>query len=43
MIKVMNGGLPRLAMFVAIFAIKIIGMFLIFESFPNEARGVMRG
>jgi hypothetical protein len=43
MIKVMNGRLPRLAKFVAIFTIKIIRMFFNFKSFLNEARGVVRG
>jgi hypothetical protein len=43
MIKVMNGGLPRLAKFVAIFVIKIIRMFFNFKSFTNEARRVIRG
>jgi hypothetical protein len=31
--KVMNGGLPGLAKFVAIFTIKIIRMFFNFKSF----------
>jgi hypothetical protein len=43
MIKVMNGGFPGLAQFVAIFVIKVIRVFFNFKSFPNKARGVMRG
>jgi hypothetical protein len=43
MIKVMNGGILKLAKFVVIFAIKIIRMFFNFKRFLNEARGVMRG
>jgi hypothetical protein len=43
MVKVMNGGLPRLAKFVAIFAIEVIRMFFNFKGFTNEMRGVMRG
>jgi len=43
MIKQVNGGFPRLAKFVAIFAIEIIRMFFYFESFSNETRGVMQG
>jgi hypothetical protein len=43
MIQVVNGGLPRLAKFVAMFAIEVIRMFFNFESFLNEVRGVMRG
>jgi hypothetical protein len=43
LIKVVNGGFPRLAKFVAIFAIKIIRMFFYFKSFPNESSGVVRG
>jgi len=42
-IKVMNGGLPGLTKFVVIFAIEMIRMFFNFQSFMNEARGVMRG
>jgi hypothetical protein len=40
---VVNGGFPRLAKFVAIFAIKIIRMFFYFKSFSNEPSGVVRG
>jgi hypothetical protein len=39
----MNGGLPGLAKFVAIFAVKVVRMFFDFEGFSNETRGVMRG
>jgi hypothetical protein len=39
----MNGGLPGLAKLVVILAIEIIRMFFNFDSFPNEARGVIRG
>jgi hypothetical protein len=41
--ELVNGGFPRLAKFVAIFAIKIIRMFFYFKSFPNELSGVIRG
>jgi hypothetical protein len=43
LIKVVNGGVPRLAKFVVIFAIKIIRMFFYFKSFPNESSGVVWG
>jgi hypothetical protein len=43
MVKVMNGGLPGLAKFVDIFAIKVIRMFFDFKGFLNEMGGVMRG
>jgi hypothetical protein len=42
-IEVTNGRLPRLPKFVAIFSVKIIRMFFNFKSFPNKARGVVRG
>ena len=43
MIKVVNGGFPRLAQLVAIFTVEIIRMFFDFKGFPNETRGVMWG
>jgi hypothetical protein len=43
LINLVNGGFPRLAKFVAIFAIKIIMMFLYFKSFMNEPSGVVWG
>jgi hypothetical protein len=43
LIKLVNGGFPRLAKFVSIFVIKIIRMFLYFKSFMNEPSGVVRG
>jgi hypothetical protein len=36
MIKVMNGRLPELVKLVAIFTIKVIGIFFDFEGFPYE-------
>jgi hypothetical protein len=41
--KGINGGLPRLTKFLAIFTIKIIMMFFIFQHFSNDARGVIWG
>jgi hypothetical protein len=43
MVKMMNGGLPGLAQFVAIFVIKVIMMFFNFKGFLNDMGGVMRG
>jgi hypothetical protein len=43
MVKVANGGFPRLAQLVAIFTVEIIRMFFDFKGFPNETRGVMWG
>jgi hypothetical protein len=33
MVKVMDGGFPRMAKFVSIFAVKVIRMFFDFEGF----------
>jgi hypothetical protein len=41
-IQVVDGGFPRLAQFVVIFPVEIIRMFFYFQSFLNEARGVVR-
>lgn len=42
LVEAMGRGFPRLAEFIAIFAIKIIGVFLKFKSFTYDVRGVIR-
>ena len=43
MVKVVNGGFPRLAQLVTIFIVEIIRMFFDFKGFSNKTRGVMWG
>jgi len=43
MVKVMNGGFPRVAKFVSIFTVKFVRIVFDFHGFSNETGGVMRG
>ena len=40
MVKVMNGGFPRVAKFVSIFTVKFVRIVFDFHGFSNEAGGV---